>query len=540
MPPLARTRVIFFATVMIGLAIALPLAALFYGAWQLSVREEQDRLSEIAGSTLARTQLVYQEVVQTLHQSDAARLAACSQGHIARMRALTLSNISVEELGYFQQRRLKCTSWGVVEGEVRQPRAHFITREGVRLNLHVRPIVSTGNVMIAMQAGAHNALVDPARLVDVLVDPSLSLTVATRDGQIMAQRHAPDPDLLARVLPRDGAGREENSFYAVARAGDWVAVATAPRTQTLQHLRREQLLLLPFALLLTLVMIGGIVWVSRRRLSPRGELAIAVGKREFVVHYQPVIHLPTGACVGAEALVRWRRPDGSLVRPDLFIPLAEDSGLIKPITDQVIDSVLDELGPTLAADATMHVAINLCADDIRTGRAVRVIARKLEGKGLQAGQLLLEATERGFIDVEAARTTIGQARAAGHSLAIDDFGTGYSSLQYLQSLPLDALKIDKSFVETIGLDSATSSVTDHIISMARALGLLLIAEGVETQAQADYLRARGVDFAQGWLFAKAMPAADFLAFHQQRRAQFGACPSRIQRRWPADESDRET
>jgi sensor c-di-GMP phosphodiesterase-like protein len=527
---LARTRVIFFATVLIGLAIALPLAALFYGAWQLSVREEQERLANLAQLTLTRAQMVYEEVGRTLHKIDGAALLPCSPQHIARMRSLTLSNTSVEELGYFQAHRLKCTSWGLVEDEVRQPRAHFTTREGFQLNLRVRPIVSMGSVMIAMQAGTHNALVDPSRLVDVLSEPRVSLTLATRDGQIVAQRHAPNAALLSRVLRQGGTGRDGETFFAVARDGDWIAAATEPRTQMLQHLRREQLLLLPLALLLTLGMIGGIVWVSRRRLSPRGVLAIAVRKREFVVHYQPVIHLATGACVGAEALVRWRRPDGSLVRPDLFIPLAEDSGLIKPITDQVIDSVLEDLGQALAADRTLHVAINLSADDIRTGRAVRVIARKLEGRALQAGQLLLEATERGFIDVEAARTTIGQARAAGHSLAIDDFGTGYSSLQYLQSLPLDALKIDKSFIETIGLDSATSSVTDHIISMARSLGLLLIAEGVETQAQADYLSARGVDFAQGWLYAKAMPAADFLAFHQQRRQQFGTSPSLIQRR----------
>ncbi|MET0288992.1 MAG: EAL domain-containing protein [Pseudoxanthomonas sp.] len=526
---MARTRIIVVATLLIGLSIALPLAALLYGAWHLAIREEQARLSTVAQLALTRAQRAHAEVSQALHAMERQPLPPCSPAHIARMRALTITNGTVEELGYFHQRRLMCTSWGLVEGDVRQPHAQYTTGDGTALNLRVHPIVSLSDVMIAMQWGQHNALVDPARLVDVLIDPAMTLTLATRDGQILGQRNAPDAALLARVLAHPGDGHEAATFHAVARDGDWIAVATEPRTQMLQHLRREQLLLLPFALLLTLGMVGGIVWASRRRLSPRGELAIAVRKREFVVHYQPVIHLPTGACVGAEALVRWRRPDGSLVRPDLFIPLAEDSGLIRSITDQVIDSVLQDLGDALAADRSLHVAINLCADDIRTGRAVQVLDQKLRGRDVRTGQLLLEATERGFIDVDAARTTIRRARASGYALAIDDFGTGYSSLQYLQSLPLDALKIDKSFIETIGLDSATSSVTDHIISMARALGLLLVAEGVETQAQADYLTARGVDFAQGWLFAKAMPALDFLTFHAQRRQLHGPGPFLIQR-----------
>ena len=283
-------------------------------------------------------------------------------------------------------------------------------------------------------------------------------------------------------------------------------------------LRREQLLLLPLGLLMAAFIVGIVVWLSRRRLSLMGELKIAIERREFFVHYQPIIALDTGVCVGAEALIRWRRPDGSIIRPDLFIPVAEESDLILPITDQVIACVIADMRAALVADRELHIAINLCASDIETGRVLDVLERALDGTGIEAQQIWLEATERGFINVEAARATIDKARARGHAVAIDDFGTGYSSLSSLQNLPLDALKIDKSFVDTIGTDAATSSVTPHIIAMARTLNMLIVAEGIETQQQADYLLERKVEFGQGWLFAKALPAAEFLTFYRARRA----------------------
>lgn len=250
----------------------------------------------------------------------------------------------------------------------------------------------------------------------------------------------------------------------------------------------------------------------RKRLSPLAELTIAVQQREFVVHYQPIIHLATGACVGAEALVRWRRPDGTLVQPDLFIPLAEESGLILPITDQVVETCIRDLRELLGVDRSLHVAINLSAADITTGRFIGVLQKALEGSGINNEQIWLEATERGFIDVNSASMHLAKARELGFGIAIDDFGTGYSSLQYLEQLPTDALKIDKCFIAAIGRTVATSSVISHIIDMAKTVGLKIVAEGVETQAQATYLRAHGVEFAQGWLYAKAMPVEDFLAF----------------------------
>ncbi len=235
-------------------------------------------------------------------------------------------------------------------------------------------------------------------------------------------------------------------------------------------LAAARLQLVPVGIAVALLLVGAVLWVSRRRLSPLARPEIAVQRGEFIVHYQPIIALDSGACVGAEALVRWQQPDGVLVPPDAFIPLAEESGLILPITDLVVAEVIRELGPTLAADPALHVAINVSAEDIKSSRVQSVLEHALRGTGVDSGQLWVEATERSLMDIDAARTTIMRLRGAGHTVSIDDFGTGYSSLQYLQGLPLDALKIDKSFVDTIGTHSATSAVTAHIIEMAKRCG----------------------------------------------------------------------
>ena len=183
--------------------------------------------------------------------------------------------------------------------------------------------------------------------------------------------------------------------------------------------------------------------------------------------------------------------------------------LIQPITDQLIHAIIDDLGPLLVRDRTLHVAINLAAADVCSGRFLPTLQRQIQHANVLPAQIWLEVTERSFIDPAAASRTIEQARAAGFVVALDDFGTGYSSLQYLQQLPLDVLKIDRSFIDRISQAPHPAPLVTHVIEMARALHLDLVAEGVETVQQLDYLRANHVKYAQGWLFAKAMDCEHF-------------------------------
>jgi sensor c-di-GMP phosphodiesterase-like protein len=257
-----------------------------------------------------------------------------------------------------------------------------------------------------------------------------------------------------------------------------------------------------------------VLGIFRRRLSLQGELERSLQKNEFEINYQPVVALETGLCVGAEALISWRQPGGKRVRPDLFIPLAEDTGLIEPMTEWLMKQIRRELGPFLERQRTFHVAVNLSPCHFESDRILRTSAQVFGDGTILPGQIVYEITERGLIreDSGVARKVMTMLRERGSHIALDDFGTGYSSLSYIGSFPLDYLKIDKRFVDAIGTDALNAGLVDTIIDMAQRLKLRVIAEGVETREQAEYLRARGVQYGQGWYFSRGMSAGEFIDF----------------------------
>jgi sensor c-di-GMP phosphodiesterase-like protein len=517
-------KVIRLAAVLAIAGAIAPLAVMAYASWQFAISKELDALQDVGQRAVSRTEQTYSEARRALAEIDDSTFERCAASHISTMRILTLNIDAVSEIRYVENGQIKCTSWGRAAIKVNETQFDYRTQDGLEITFGVRPIDGIARRMTALHRGNHTVLVAPSQFSAIGMLPRTSLALFTPEGHLFSTRNDVDADLARSHLEGDARGLHEGMMYSRVASGDVVAIVTEPVTALYASLQSELILLLPIGLFISAFIVGIVVFMSKRRLSPRAELELAVHKREFVVHYQPILELKTQICVGAEALVRWRRPDGTLVRPDLFIPLAEETGLIKPITDQVCDAIVREIGPLLANDRGLHVSINLCAEDIRTGRFLDLIATKLEGTGIHNNQICLEATERGFIDIEAARQTLALARAAGHSVAIDDFGTGYSSLQYLEGLPMDALKIDKSFIDTIGRATATSSVTSHIIGMAKGLGLFTVAEGIETEEQAAYLRDKGVDLGQGWLFSKPLPADEFITFQRQSRQAFGAAP----------------
>ncbi|AOA71056.1 MULTISPECIES: EAL domain-containing protein [Stenotrophomonas] len=511
------------------LGAILPVAALVYISWSRAQVAETDRLERTAERTLQRAHRAYEAGLLALRKLNQAQLPGCSPEHLKLMRSLTLSTTSAEQVGYFEEGRLRCTSWGMVEDLVPEPTPDHITADGASITLGVRPVAGDGAAsLLSLQLGRHDILMDPSRFVDVIAEPNVRLAVATPDGRLIAQQPMADPELLQRLLREPHNGHTPRTLFASAQDQEWLAIAIAPRVGLVAAFQQQLWQLVPLGVVGAVLATVAGIWLSRRRLSLRNELASAVRRREFRMDYQPIIELDTGICVGAEALVRWSRADGTQVRPDLFIPVAEETGLIEALTDHVMDLVISDMRELLIHDRSAHIAINLSAGDVSSGRALKVLSGKLVGSGIHPQQIWLEATERGFLDIQGARTSLAAARRAGHCVAIDDFGVGYSSLQYLQQLPLDALKIDKSFIDSIGTHSVTSPVTSHIIDMAKTLGLFTVAEGIETSAQLAYLQSRQVEFGQGWLFSRPLPAPEFVAFHEQRRMQYGKAPEDMQ------------
>jgi diguanylate cyclase (GGDEF)-like protein/PAS domain S-box-containing protein len=250
---------------------------------------------------------------------------------------------------------------------------------------------------------------------------------------------------------------------------------------------------------------------AERRLGLEAALREALLRNELTVYYQPQVSLDSGNMIGMEALLRWNSPRFGAVSPVEFIPIAEETGLILPIGEWVLQTACLQTRKWLDLGlANLRVAVNLSTRQFSQANLVSVVREVLLETGLPAGALELEITESAFIDdVDQAITQCHALKALGTKLSLDDFGTGYSSLAYLSRFPFDKIKIDQGFVRDIIENPVNAAIATAAIVMARSLNLSVLAEGVETEAQANFLRGRRCDAMQGFLFSRPLPAAEF-------------------------------
>jgi EAL domain-containing protein (putative c-di-GMP-specific phosphodiesterase class I) len=249
-----------------------------------------------------------------------------------------------------------------------------------------------------------------------------------------------------------------------------------------------------------------------KRLDLERDLHHALERDELVLHYQPVIDMPSGRVIGFEALLRWNHPGWGLVSPLTFIPVAEETGLIIDIGAWALLEACRQMQQwrlQLPHGEDMTIAVNVSARQLRNQSIVGRVQRALFESGLPRDALTLELTESTLMEnPTGAPEVLGRLKALGVGLAIDDFGTGYSSLAYLRRFPVDVVKIDRAFVVDLEQDSADSTLIAAIVAMSEALGVTTIAEGVESETQAAHLLALGCNVAQGYLFSRPMPAED--------------------------------
>jgi diguanylate cyclase (GGDEF)-like protein len=250
---------------------------------------------------------------------------------------------------------------------------------------------------------------------------------------------------------------------------------------------------------------------ASRRLHLETRLRQALKRRELALHYQPILDAHGGMLVAAEALLRWDDPEMGLVRPDEFVPIAEEVGLIVSIGEWVLRTACAQCREWHDAGfPELRIAVNLSGHQLRQPNLVETVARVLEETGLSPAQLELEITESTIMqDDEGTIAAFQELHEMGVGLALDDFGTGYSSLSYLRRFSLTRVKIDRSFVKGIPADQYDGALTAAVIVMAHSIGLKVVAEGVETPEQADFLRERDCDELQGFLFSRAVPAEEF-------------------------------
>jgi EAL domain-containing protein (putative c-di-GMP-specific phosphodiesterase class I) len=251
--------------------------------------------------------------------------------------------------------------------------------------------------------------------------------------------------------------------------------------------------------------------VVHEAMEMEADLRRALERDELLLHYQPKIDLATDEIKGAEALLRWQHPVRGMISPGTFIPLAEETGLILPIGEWVLQEICAQIKTWQASGLkVVPIAANLSARQFRNDDLVKTVSRIMQETELPPQLLELELTESMIMrDPQAAAKTMQELNELGVSLALDDFGTGYSSLNYLRRFPVDCLKIDRSFIADVAEDDSASAVATSIIAIAHSLGLQAVAEGLETERQREFLRKCGCDSYQGYLFSPPLAVDDF-------------------------------
>ncbi len=519
MPAATRLRINLSHPWLLALMAALVSAVvLLCGSFGLAVHQARQsetlQMNAQGERFLVRLEQLFGQLRAGLDQLEQQPLRRCSPEMVGRLREVISGNRFIYEAAYVGDKRI-CSSWSrkkVIDArrapDIRGPTYDYW------LNTSAQP----DDNLAALVLGRGDFRVSTSRghLTDVVDLPAGgSLLVVLDHGTRAIPVLGPDqvwpplgwtPGTEGTLITAHG----QMIYGMPTQSPEYQLVLITPRVGVQENITGAWGLLIPVSLLLSLCIGALVLQLVLQRRSLGAELTGALRRGELKVLYQPIFNLDTRLCVGAEALVRWRRPDGTLTSPDLFIPLAENTGQIRQITDFVLQQTFEQLGPLLRANPQLYVSVNLAACDVMSARIGRVTAKLLAQHKVAAQQIAFEVTERGMVDVVVARNHLQMLRDRGHQVLIDDFGTGYCSLAYLQTLPVDCLKIDKAFIDALGYDAASSGVAPHIIRMAHALQLRVIAEGIEFESQALLLKSEGVVYGQGWLFARPLTPRQFM------------------------------
>lgn len=514
---------IALAVVVGAVAVATPIVVSVRMARHESLEAEQLRVQGYARDLVRRSDTAAQESFDADATLMQANLPACSAAEIALMRKLQISSRYLQMVARVSGDELACTSLGTTEPIPVGPVDYVGTRGG-QVRTNVRLAIGGGDMpSIVLSKFGFATVIQPLVPMDIATEgPDISIGIFRPEG---ANLIGSKGTIRTEWLGALGEGNEatfldHGSVVSIIRSQhfDYAAVSAAPPMYLERQVREFASIFVPIGLAGGCALAWAVFYLARASQSMPRVLRTALRRRELYVEYQPIVELETGRWVGAEALVRWRRNDGEIILPEMFIPVAEQKGVIQAITEYVATTVARDAGELLRRDPEFLFSLNMSAADLEAEQTAEVLQRILEVSGARAGNIMIEATERGFLHGDAPRAMVSRLRSLGFRVAIDDFGTGYSSLSCLETLALDYLKIDKLFVETVGTDGATSQVVKHIIEMARSLRLEMIGEGVETEAQAEFLRQQGVRYAQGWLFAQSMAVEALSEGVQQRQA----------------------
>lgn len=500
------------ACICAGIVSYAIIAGILY--WQMRA-EAQTHLAELSKRAFVRAKSVFDEYDSAFIKLYDLPSSGCKDSTLDKLRAVVKGANYLKSASIELGQNIYCTDIGLVFRE--KPEPDFRTSDGTMAWLYRQNMFT--NITDTLYIQRRNIVLSSlhSSFLNLISESNARILMISSDQKQVLARYPAGSTLDDGFLKQlAGTNRQvtidDVLYQAHSSKALNITVITYRRldafTETLQDGFAPWL---PISLLISLLT-GTLMYRRYEYLAtPEQRLIRAVTDRDFNIFYQPIVSLKDGRCIGAECLLRWQDQNGREITPNEFIPMAERVGQIEPLTDLILEKSIEDFADLLQDDR-LYLSINLSAGDMAKSRFFPILTEQLRRAGLEPQRIAIEATERGFVNTDRANEVLRAMRDAGHPIFIDDFGTGYSSLSYLQKLAIDVLKIDKAFVDAISTDSATSSVIVHIIGMAKELRLKTVAEGVETEAQAEFLRMHGVDAGQGYLFSKPLSADGFRTY----------------------------
>jgi sensor c-di-GMP phosphodiesterase-like protein len=483
-------------------ALSIIIAGTLATAWQVRESGRQDAVSASRRAVL-RIESLLDEAESAALQARDFLAFPCSPSVRSELNRLTIRLPHLRVISLLQEGKLTCSSFSASVPRIVDTSQYAENRLSLRQGSVITPDTPLLILLKSFPEGTVSVSIGITHLTDILTLLGTHTPLNLRVGK--------------QILSLDGGiltgtpGKDVRQVYSTQYP--FSVEYTGPTALSYNLLIGNGKIL--FALFSVIALLAGaMIWRFTFRLpTPYDQLTQAISRGEIIPWYQPVVCSRTGDITGAEVLARWKHRTGVYIPPDVFIPQAEQSGLIIPLTRQLMTRAAAELTPIInRLRQPFHLAFNISAAHIRSGQLTVVDFRQFLHTFPKGSILLVaEITEREpFEQSPDLRKVLHELRNEGIQIALDDFGTGYSNLGYLNTLPIDYLKIDRSFVSRLSEEEGSDQLIECVIDMARTLGLGLVAEGVETRYQADWLAKHKVDILQGYYFSRALPVEKFI------------------------------
>ena len=522
------TRKKIFA-VFVGVFIAgTPVLAFDLWLSGLIDRQGQEEVDTSAKRAMALAESRVKQVVSGLDKLAGQGAVSCSPDRIQAMRQTAFDTYPVQEVAVVApDGQTLCTHLGLPLGQRKVlaseplPGVKGYTFDIIRLG--------TGEHMVRLRRKGGDGLNEFAALVPAILFLPL---VSTQGGPFSAYAHINTFNGaeigVAGERPQAVNGARFVSNLKSDKFGFNVEVSMPRQQVVAEHADLKWLgLVATGAIVLALGVFSALI-PRRTPGNPVAEIENALRAGEFVPYYQPIVDIRSGQLRGAEVLVRWRKPDGTLVLPGSFIPLAESSGLIREMTRDLMRRVCVEAGSALGRRPALKISFNFAGKLFSDDSIVKDVRKIFSGSPIKLSQVVLEVTERDPIEnFTATRQTIAAFQELGVRIAIDDVGTGHSGLSYMLKLGVDIIKIDKMFIDAIGTDRNSTTIVETLVDLAHNMRMDVVAEGVENFEQVVYLRELGVRSAQGYVFAPPLPGKAFLQLVEAIDPPAAASPEKL-------------